>query len=111
MCFWLYCLCSNCPTHRTKLGPLCWFSIFTLLNIEPLIGEVFTTRFVNCHFDENVFSLLGGGKPILEELLKITWNESSLSHLGHPTKQSEQEVQKIIHLQDLVNRLPDGLSI
>ena len=46
--------------------------------------------------------------PIPEEWRKITWNESSLSHFDPPTKQSELEVQKIIHLQDLANRLPDA---
>ena len=76
--------------------------------VEPLTGEVFTARFADCHFNENVFPPLGGGKPIPEEWRKITWNESSLSHFDPPTKQSELEVQKIIHLQDLANRLPDA---
>ena len=30
------------------------------------------------------------------------------SYLDHPTKQSKSEVQKIIHLQSLANRLPDA---
>ena len=29
-----------------------------------LIGDVFTARFADCHFNENVFSLLGGEKSI-----------------------------------------------
>ena len=35
-------------------------------------------------------------------------HESSLSHLDPRTKQSELEVQKIIHLQGLANQLPDA---
>jgi len=27
--------------------------------LEPLIGDLFTTRFVDSHFDESVFSTLG----------------------------------------------------
>ena len=76
--------------------------------LELLTGEVFIARFAGYHFDENVFPPLGGGKPIPKELRKISWNESFLSHLDSPTKQSEQEVQKIIHLQVLVNRLSDA---
>ena len=30
--------------------------------LEPVTGDVFTTRFANYHFDENVFPPLGGDK-------------------------------------------------
>ena len=87
------------PTHRPKLGPqrrLCIYVGFqsaSIINyIEPLTGEVFTARFADCHFDENLFPPLGGDKPIPEEWREITWNESSLSHLDPSTKQSELEV-------------------
>ena len=73
-----------------------------------ITGEVFTARFADCDFDENIFPSLGGDKPIPEEWREITWNESSLSHLDPRTKQSELEVQKIIHLQGLSNQLPDA---
>ena len=103
------------PTHRPKLGPQRRLGIYVgfqsssiITYVESLTGEVFTARFADCHFNENVFPPLGGGKPIPEEWRKITWNESSLSHFDPPTKQSELEVQKIIHLQDLANRLPDA---
>ena len=109
------CLCSNCPTHRPKLDPQRHLGIYvgfqsaSIINyIEPLTGEVFTARFVDCHFDENLFPPLGGDKSIPEEWQEITWNESSLSHLDPRTKQFELEVQKIIHLQGLTNQLPDA---
>ena len=57
---------------------------------------------------KKIFPPLGGDKPIPEEWREISWNESSLSHLDPRTKQSELEVQKIIHLQGLVNQLPDA---
>ena len=103
------------PTHRPKLGPQRRLGIYvgfqskSIINyIEPLTGEVFATRFADCQFDENLFPSLGGDKPIPEEWREITWNESSLSHLDPRTKQSELEVQKIIHLQGLANQLPDA---
>ena len=62
------------PTHRTKLGPQRRLGIYvgfqssSIINyIEPLIGEVFTARFANCHFNEGVFPPLGGEKSISEE--------------------------------------------
>ena len=81
------------PTHRPKLGPQRRLGIYvdfqsaSIINyIEPLTGEVFTARFVDYHFDENIFPPLGGDKPISEEWREITWNESSLSHLDPHTK-------------------------
>ena len=39
---------------------------------------------------------------------EITWNASLLSHLDPRTNQCELEVQKIIHLQNIANQLPDA---
>ena len=106
---------SIAPTHRPKLGPQRYLGIYVgfqsasiIHYIEPLTGEVFTARFSNCHFDENLFLPLGEDKPIPEEWQEITSNESSLSHLNPRTKQSKLEVQKIIHLQGLANQLPNA---
>ena len=62
------------PTHRPKLGPQRRLGIYvgfqsaSIINyIEPLMGEVFTARFADCHFDKNLFPPLGGDKPIPEE--------------------------------------------
>ena len=101
------------PTHQPKLSPQRRLGIYVdfqfpyIINyIEPLTGEVFTDRFADCHFDENLFPPLGEDKPIPEELREIA--ESSLSHLDPRTKQYELEVQKIIHLQGLTNQLPNA---
>ena len=62
------------PTHRTKLGPQRRLGIYvdfkssSIINyIESLTCEVFTARFADCHFNEDVFSLLRGEKPIPEK--------------------------------------------
>ena len=62
------------PTHQTKLGPQRHLGIYfgfqysSIINyIESLTSEVFTARFADCHFNEDVFPRLGGEKPIPEE--------------------------------------------
>ena len=57
------------PTHRTKLVPQRCLGIYvgfqysSIINyIEPLTCEVFNARFVDCHFNEDVFPPLGGRK-------------------------------------------------
>ena len=76
--------------------------------LEPLTGNLFTARFANCHFNEYVFPPLGGDKPINNKWREITWNTPSLLHLDPRTKQSELEVQRILHLQDLADQLSDA---
>ena len=59
------------PTQCTKMGPQRRLGIYVdfdspsiIRYLEPLTGDVFTARFADCHFNENVFSLLGGEKSI-----------------------------------------------
>ena len=103
------------PPQHIKMGPQRRLEIyvgFDLLSIirylEPLTGYVFRARFAYCHFNETVFPPLGGEKSILEEQQEITWNASTLSHFYPHTNQCELEVQRIIHLHNLANQLPDA---
>jgi len=41
---------------------------------------------------------------------EIIWSEPSLLHLDPHTKQCESEVQKIMHLQEIANQLPDAFT-
>ena len=106
------------PPQRTKMGPQRRLGIYVgfeslsiIKYLEPTIGDLFTTRFVDCHFDESTFPSLGGekknGDPHVKE---ITWNATALSHLDPRTKMCEQEVQRIIHLQNVANQLPDAFT-
>ena len=83
-------------------------SPFIIRYLEPLIGDVFRARFADCHFNETIFPPLGGEKSIPEERREITWNTSTLSHFDPRTNQCELEVQRIIHLYNLANQLPDA---
>ena len=76
--------------------------------LEPKTGDVFTGRFADCHFNEAIFPALGGEKKQLEK--EITWSEPSLLHLDPHTRQCETEVQKIMHLQEIANQLPDAFT-
>ncbi|KAL0552297.1 hypothetical protein IC582_011405 [Cucumis melo] len=103
------------PPQRTKMGPQRRLGIYVgfespsiIRYLEPLTGDVFTARFVDCHFNEINFSTLERGIKKLEN--EIAWNVSLLSHLDPRTKQCELKVQKIIHLQSVANQMPDAFT-
>ncbi|KAF7137709.1 hypothetical protein RHSIM_Rhsim07G0041900 [Rhododendron simsii] len=105
------------PPQRTKMGPQRRLGIYVgfdspsiIRYLEPLTGDVFKARFEDCHFDESVFPPLGGDKLQPEAQREIIWNASTLSHLDPRTNQCELEVQRIIHLQSIANRLPDAFT-
>ena len=67
------------PPQRTKMGPQRRLGIYvgfdspsTIRYLEPLTGDVFRARFVDCHFNEIAFPPLGGEKSILDERREIT---------------------------------------
>jgi hypothetical protein len=103
------------PPQRTKMGPQRRLGIYVgyetssiIRYLEPLTGDVFTARFADCHFDETLFPALGGEKKIQEK--DVSWCEPSLLYLDPRTKQCETEVQRIMHLQEIANQLPDAFT-
>ena len=105
------------PTHRAKMGPQIRLGIYVgyaspsiIRYLDPSTEDVFTSRFADCHFNENLFPPLGGEKSVPEERREITSNASGISHFDQRTNQSELEVQRIIHLKNLVNQLPDAFT-
>ena len=60
------------------------------------------------HFNETIFLPLEGEEPALEEQREIIWNALTLTHFDPYTNQCELEVQRIIHLQNLPNQLPNA---
>nr|GEV09637.1 retrovirus-related Pol polyprotein from transposon TNT 1-94 [Tanacetum cinerariifolium] len=57
--------------------------------VKPLTGDVFTTRFVDFHFNEAIFPSLGGEKKTHKK--DVSWSKRSLLYLDPCTKQSETE--------------------
>ncbi|XP_016733829.1 uncharacterized protein [Gossypium hirsutum] len=92
-----------------RLGIYVGFESLSIIKyLEPSIGNLFTARFADCHFDKSIFPTLGGEIKQLDK--KISWKELSLAQLDPQTKQCDLEVQKIIHLQILANELPNAFS-
>ena len=61
------------PPQRTKMGPQRRLGIYVgfdspsiIRYLEPLTGDLFTVRFVDCRFDEINLSQLGGEKKNLK---------------------------------------------
>ena len=105
------------PKQSSKMGPRRRLGIYVgflstpiIHYLEPLTENLFTARFADCHFNESVFLSLGEDKPNSNKWREITWNTPSLLHLDPRTKQSELEVQRIIHLQDLADQLLDAFT-
>jgi len=102
------------PPYRSKMGPQRRLGIYVgyespsiIKYLEPLMGDLFTARFADCHFDESHLPALGGEKGQLTK--EINW-KISLDFLDSRSKQCEIEVQRIVHLQRIANQLPDAFS-
>ncbi|XP_031266643.1 uncharacterized protein LOC116125050 [Pistacia vera] len=78
--------------------------------LEPLMGDLFIARFVDCHLDETKFSRLGGKVKPPKVRLELSWKVNYMSHLDPRTSQFEIEVQRITHLQNIVNQMSDAFA-
>ncbi|CAM8902209.1 unnamed protein product [Rhodiola kirilowii] len=103
------------PPQRTKMGPQRSLGIYVgfespsiVKYLEPQTGNIFTARFADCHFNEEIFPTLGDERKQLEK--EITWFVPTLMHLDPYTKDCERQVEKILHLQEIANRLPDAFT-
>ncbi|KAM1377208.1 hypothetical protein ACFX2F_038847 [Malus domestica] len=110
---------SISPPYVQKIGPQLRMEIFVgydspsiIRYLEPLIGELFTARFVNYHFYETVFQLLGGDKNanVSEEQRELLWTTPTLSYLDPRIAQSETEVQRILDLHNVAQSMPDAFT-
>ena len=78
--------------------------------LNPLTGDVFTTRFTNFHFDETKFPPLRERKNIYEIRHDPQWKVTHLSHLDPCISQSENEVRRMVHLQQITEQLSDSFT-
>ena len=106
---------SQPPPQQTAMGPLRKSGIYVgyqsasiIIYLEPMIGDLHTAPFAYCIFDEDNFPSLGGGNlPLDEKCREIIWHSTGIPAHDPRTKEENQEVQKIIDLQNLANELPD----
>lgn len=103
------------PPQRSKMGPQRRIGIYVgfeslsiIRYLEPLTGDLFTARFADCRFGETNFPQLGGEKKEIKR--EIMWKISSLSHFDPRTPICNQEVQKIIHLQNIANQMSGAFT-
>ena len=101
-------------SQRTSMGPHRKLGIYVgyetpsiIKYLEPITGDLHMTQYTDCVFDEDHFPALGGDRH-LEECREIEWNATGLQSLDPRTSESELEVQRIIHFQNLANELPDA---
>ena len=95
--------------HR-KLGIYVGYETPSIIKyLEPMTGDLHMARYADCVFDEDDFPILGGDRHP-EECREIEWNATGLQSLDPRTSESELEVQRIIHLQNLANELPDAFT-
>jgi hypothetical protein len=96
--------------HR-KVGIYVGFQSLSIIKyLEPLIGDLFTTRFADSFFDEEHFPALGGYFKYQKECQEINWNTQCVLGSDPRTTETELQVQKIIYLQRLANELPDAFT-
>lgn len=77
--------------------------------MEPLIGDLFIARFVDCQFDKSKFPTLGGGKAY-PYWKKLSCYAKNLVYLDQRLNLCEQEVQKFLHLQSVANQSLDAFT-
>ena len=62
--------------------------------LKPLMGDLFTARFADCHFDEENFPSMENPKASKEEKQKkkdnFSWRKKDLTHLDLRTSECEK---------------------
>jgi hypothetical protein len=79
--------------------------------LDPLTGDLLTARYADCIFNEEHFSALGGEFKYHTECPEINWDALDTQKEDPRTTESELQVQRIIHLQNAANNLPDSFTV
>jgi len=90
--------------HR-KLGIYVGYQSPSIIKyLEPLTGDLFTARFADSIFNEDLFPALGGDYKYQKECPEINWDAQDISTNDPHTQEYELQVQKIINLQNIAAR-------
>jgi len=95
-----------------KLGVYVGYETPSIIKyLEPKTGDLFTVRYADSIFDEDHFQALGGGLYLKSKKCReVEWNALGIRSIDPCTRDAELEVQRIIHLQQLANNLPDAFT-
>jgi hypothetical protein len=97
---------SMCP-HR-KLGIYVGYQLLSIIKyLELLMGDLFTAQFVDCIFNEDHFSTLGGDNKFIDDGREIVWGDKIILSFDPRTRETDLQVQKIIELHQIASKLSD----
>jgi hypothetical protein len=96
---------------RRKLGIYVGFQSSSIIKyLEPLTGDLFTTRFANCIFNEDHIPALEGDNKFIDDRQEIIWDDKTILSSNPYTKETNLLVQKIIELQRIGSNLQDAFT-
>jgi hypothetical protein len=78
--------------------------------LEPLIENLFTTRYADCIFNKDHFPKLLGDYKYHSKCQEINLDDKSIISSDPCTKETKLQVQKIINLQNVANNLTDAFT-
>jgi hypothetical protein len=87
------------PTKQTSMSPHRRMGIYVgfqfpsiLKYLEPLTGDLFTTRFVDCIFNEDYFLALGGDNKFINDGREIDWDDKSILSSDPRIKETKLQI-------------------
>jgi hypothetical protein len=72
-----------------------YHSLLIIKYLESLTGNLFTTRYTDCIFNEDNFLTLGRDYKYHSECQEINWDNKSIISSNPRMKETELQVQKI----------------
>jgi len=108
---------SISPPKPTSMGPHRKLGIYVgyispsiIKYLEPLTGDLLTTRFADSIFNEDHFLALGGEFKYHDESREINWDAKDIANEDPRTQESELQVLRILNLQNIANNLPNTFT-
>jgi hypothetical protein len=104
---------------QTKLGPQQQEGIYVgndstsiIRYLDPTTGDLYKARYQDCHFYEETFPKLLGDKTIQQDLSSkaLNWNSQNLLNQDPRTRQADEEVRRILHLNEMLEKIPDAFN-
>jgi hypothetical protein len=98
---------TSMSSHR-RMGIYVGYQSPSILKyLEPSTGDLSTTRFADCIFNEDHFPGFRGDNKFINDGHEINWDDKSILSSDPRTKETEIQIQKIIELQQIASNLTD----
>lgn len=76
--------------------------------LEPTTADLFKARHQDCHFYENIFPALAKEEPIQKS--DLNWHTQDNINQDPQTKQADEEVRRLLHLNEMIEKIPDAFN-